>query len=92
MINSKAPTSTDTHYSKGLPSKIAYEKLSPYFAFKPHDVIQHTLQQTTQLDKSTIHYPLQRHLKSRFQMLRHKRLNEVIAADTHFDSEKSIEG
>ena len=35
---------------------------------------------------------MQRHLKSCFQMLRHKRLNEVIAIDTYFDNEKSIEG
>jgi hypothetical protein len=32
------------------------------------------------------------HLKSRFQMLRHKSLNEVIATDTYFANEKSIEG
>jgi hypothetical protein len=82
----------DSFYSKALPAKIDYEKLSPYFAFRPHDVIQHTLRQTTQLAKSTIHYPMRRHLKSRFQMLRHKRLNEVIATDTYFANEKSIEG
>jgi hypothetical protein len=35
---------------------------------------------------------MQRHLKSRFQMLRHKRLNEVIATDTYVSSVKSIEG
>jgi hypothetical protein len=40
----------DSFYSKGLPAKIDYEKLSPYFAFRPHDVIQHTLTQTTQLN------------------------------------------
>jgi hypothetical protein len=33
----------DPHFSKALPSKINYERLSPYFAFRPHDVIQHTL-------------------------------------------------
>jgi hypothetical protein len=81
----------DPHYSKALPSKIDYERLSPYFAFRPHDVIQHTLRQTTQLAKSTVHYPMRRHLKSRFQMLRHKRLNEVIPTDTYFSSVKSIE-
>jgi hypothetical protein len=32
------------------------------------------------------------HLKSRLQMLRHKRLNEVITTVTYFASEKSIEG
>jgi hypothetical protein len=35
---------------------------------------------------------MRRHLKSQFQMLRHKRLNEVIATDTYFANEKSIEG
>ena len=91
-FNYTVPTNTDPHFSKALPSKIDYEKLSPYFAFRPHDVIQHTLQQTTQLAKSTIYHPMRRHLKSRFQMLRHKRLNEIIATDTYFASEKSIEG
>jgi hypothetical protein len=68
------------------------KKLSPYFAFRPHDIIQQTIQQTAQLAKSTIHYPMRRHLKSHFQMLRHKRLIEVIATDTYFVSEKSIKG
>jgi hypothetical protein len=82
----------DSFYSKSLPAKVDYEKLSPYFAFRPHDVILHTLRKTTQLAKSTIHYPMIHHLKSRFQMLRHKSLHEVIATDTYFENEKSIEG
>jgi hypothetical protein len=79
------------HFSKALPSKIDYETLSPYFAYRPHDVVQHTLRQTTQLAKSTFHYLMRRHLISRFQMLRHERLNEVIATDTFFSSVKFIE-
>jgi hypothetical protein len=35
---------------------------------------------------------MRRHLKSRFQILSHKRLNEVIATDTYFVNEKSIKG
>jgi hypothetical protein len=35
---------------------------------------------------------MRRHLKRWFQMLRHKRLNEIIATDTYFANEKSIEG
>jgi hypothetical protein len=81
----------DSFYRKALPDKINFKKLSPYFGFRLHDVIQHTLRQTTQLAKSTIHYPMRHHLKSRFQMLRHKSLNEVIAEDTYFANEKSIE-
>jgi hypothetical protein len=30
--------------------------------------------------------------KSCFQVLRHKRLNDVIVTDTYFDTDKSIEG
>jgi hypothetical protein len=62
----------DSFYSKAIPTKADYETLSPYFAFRPHDVMQHTLRQKPQLAKSTIHYPMRHHLKSRFQMLRHK--------------------
>jgi hypothetical protein len=75
-----------------LPAKIEYEKISPYFTFRPHDIILHSLRQTTQLATSTIHYPMRRHLKSRFQVLRHKSLNEFIAINTYFENEKSIEG
>jgi hypothetical protein len=39
----------DSFYDKALPAKFDYEKLSPYFAFRPHDVIHHTSRQTTQL-------------------------------------------
>jgi hypothetical protein len=45
---------TDPHFSKALPSKIDYKRSSPYFLFRPHYVIQHTLRQTTQLAKSTM--------------------------------------
>jgi hypothetical protein len=54
-IDNSLLVNADLHYSKALPSKIDYERLSPYFAFRSHDVIQHTLRQTTQLAKSTVH-------------------------------------
>jgi hypothetical protein len=63
-----------------------------FFASRPHEVIQHTLTQTIQLAKSIIHHHMQRDLKSRFQILQHKIINEVIATDTYFDNDKSIEG
>jgi hypothetical protein len=37
----------DSMYRKALPAKIDYEKSSPYFVFRQHDVTQHTLRQTT---------------------------------------------
>jgi hypothetical protein len=75
-----------------LPAKIDYENLSYYLAFRPHDALQHTLRQKTQLAKSTIRYSMRRHLKILFKMQSHKRLHAVIATDTHFANEKSIEG
>jgi hypothetical protein len=75
--------SKDSFYSKALPTKIDYEKLSPYFAFRLHSA--HMMLHSIPLshEKSS---------QSRFQMLRHKMLNEVIATDTYFANEKSIEG
>jgi hypothetical protein len=84
------PLNNDSFYSKALPAKIDNQKLSPYIVFCPHDVIQHTFRHTTQLAKSTIHYPMRHHLKSRFQMIRHKRFNEVIATDTYFANENQL--
>jgi hypothetical protein len=62
----------DSFYRKALPAKTDYKKQSPYFAFRPHDVIHHSLRQTTQQTKSTIHFLMRLPIKSRFQMLRHK--------------------
>jgi hypothetical protein len=56
-INHKAPTNTDRHYDKALPIKVDYQKLSPYFAFRPREVIRYTLIQTTKL-KSIIQHPM----------------------------------
>ena len=74
-VSNVMPITTDPNLSKALPGKIDFERLSPYFTFQRNDVIQHTLRQTTQLAKSTIHYRMRRHLTNLFQMLRHKRLN-----------------
>jgi hypothetical protein len=41
--NDKNQLNEDSFYRKALPAKIDYEKLSHYFAFRPHDVLQHTL-------------------------------------------------
>ena len=86
------PDPTVSKFSRAIPKKVDIEKLAPYFAFRPADVIRNTLRKTTQLATSVVHFPLRRHLKSRFQMLRKRRLNEVIATDTYFSSVKSLEG
>jgi hypothetical protein len=48
-INDLAPVFTDSFYNKASHAKFDYETLSLYFSFLPHDVIQNTLKQTTQL-------------------------------------------
>jgi hypothetical protein len=57
---------TDVQYSTALPYKNEYERLSLTPAFRPHDIIQNTLQQTTPLANSAIHYSMQHHLKCCF--------------------------
>jgi hypothetical protein len=80
----------DSFYIKALPAKIDCKKLSPYFAFSLHNVIQHTSRQTTQLSNSTMHYTMRCHLKSHFQMLRQKKVNKVIAIDTFFSMKNQL--
>jgi hypothetical protein len=58
------PLNTDPHCSKALLCKIAYESLSPYFAFRLDDVIQNTLRQTSLLAKSTIYSSMRSHLNT----------------------------
>ena len=88
----KSSLSQTPHLYKATPAKIDLDKLRLCFLYRPEHVIKKTLENTTQLAKAVVNSPLRRHLKSRFQMLRHPRLNEVIATDTYFSSVRSIEG
>jgi len=80
------------HLHRAVPQPIDYEQLAPHFAYQTAEIIRQTLKRTTQLAKTIIRQPLRRHFKSRFQMLRKKRLNEIISTDTYFSSIRSIEG
>ena len=80
------------HLHRALPAKIDFNKFSKYFYYRPMDVIKKTLQNTTQLAKAEIRYPLRRHMRSRFHQLRRPRLNEVVATDTKFAKVRSVEG
>ena len=75
---------------RAVPAKVNYDKMAPYFLYRSKEVIKKTLENTTQMAKAVISSLLRRHLKSRFLMLRHRRINEVIATDTYFLSTKSI--
>jgi hypothetical protein len=41
------------------------QKLQPFLAYHPLDIVKKTLEHTTQMAKSSIRYPLQRHFKAR---------------------------
>ena len=66
--------------------------LQEKLAFFPKDVIMETLKRTTQLARYIQIFPMRKHIKSMFQMLRKKRVNEVHSTDTYFSSVKSVEG
>ncbi len=77
---------------KVIPAKLDFQKLAPYFGYRPRQVIHKTIENTTQLAKAIIHMPLRRHFKSRFHMLRRKRRNEMVATDTYFSTVPAICG
>ena len=78
--------------NKAKPTNIDYDKLKVHFAYQTVDIIRNTLHQTTPMAKVIVRFPLRIHFKSRFQILRKKRLNEVVATDIYFSSTKSLEG
>jgi hypothetical protein len=84
------PTSKDLYYNESLPGKIDKGSLSPYFPFRPHDVMNHNVQQSKKLTKSTIYHPMRCYLKPRFQMLRYKRVEEVIDTDIYFENKDQL--
>ncbi len=86
------PILKEPQLHKVIPSKLDFTKMAPYFGYRPKNVIQKTIEKTTQLAKAIIHMPLRRHFKSRFHMLRRKRRNEVVATDTYYASVSSICG
>ena len=69
-----------------------WELLQEKLAFFPKDVVRETIKRTTQLAIYVLIFPMSKHIKSMFQMLRIKRINETQSTDTYFSSEKSIEG
>ena len=69
-----------------------WELLQEKLAFFPKDVVMETIKRTTQLARYVQIFPMRKHIKSMFQMLRRKRINETQSTDTYFSSEKSIEG
>jgi hypothetical protein len=62
------------------------ERVRPYLAWLPAQVVTETLKRTTQLAKAVVRFPMVRHLKSCFANLQMPRLKEIVAMDTFFAS------
>jgi Reverse transcriptase (RNA-dependent DNA polymerase) len=60
------------------------QKVQPFLAWRPLDIVRKTLEVTTQLAQATVSYPLRRHLKPRNPWMNVKRLNEVVSTDPIF--------
>ncbi len=94
-LNHYYPVHADDHrhlhlVTKRIPQDLL--KLQPYLGFQSLEVIQHTLEKTTQLAKSFYRSPLRRHLKARFPQLNRPRLREKVATDTFFANCRGITG
>ena len=57
------------------------QKLRPFLAFRPLDIVRKTLSNTTQMARLIIRYPLRKHVKARFPFLNTRRINEGISTD-----------
>jgi hypothetical protein len=67
-------------------------QLQPNFAFRPLEVIQKTLQNTTQLAKAVVNVPMTRPLASHFKWLSRFRLRETVCTDTIFSNHQDVNG
>jgi len=80
----------------GKHKPIDFNKLRPYFLWKPTDTIKKTFAVTTQFMETvwynTPRLPLRRHYKSRAHFMNVRRLNEGYATDTIFSNCKAHDG
>ena len=67
------------------------ETFRQYLGWRPLEIVKKTLEHTTQLAKTSITYPLQRHFKARNPFANVHRLNEVVSTDPIFANCRSID-
>jgi hypothetical protein len=63
-----------------------------YLGYRPVDIIQKTLENTSQLARTILRFPMQRHIKARFPWLHCNRLRETVATDTYFTNAHAMGG
>jgi len=96
-ISFKVATSKKAYSTKLKPwHRVKHSELDPsalrqYLGWRPVEIIKATLKHTTQLAKTSITYPLQRHFKARNPFSNVHRLNEVVSTDPIFANCKSLD-
>ena len=68
------------------------EKLKPCLGWKPREIIERTLEATTQYVKSLLRIPMRRHYKTRNRSCFVRRLRETFSTDTFFASKPALGG
>ena len=81
-----------TRYGSAQFTEREVQSLIPKFLYRPRDVVEKTIANTTALAKGDAPAPLRRHIKSRFPQLNVRRTDETVASDTLFGSEVAIGG
>ena len=61
-----------------------FENIRPFLGYRPIEVVKHTIENTTQLVKNIVRFPMRRHIRARFPGLNRNRLREKVATDTYF--------
>ena len=64
--------------------------IRPFLGWRPLEIVRKTLENTTQMAKTNIRYPLQRHFKSRNPWATVHRLDEIVSTDPKFANCKSM--
>ena len=88
-VDLKAKALATSTWHRTTYSSLDPEKLQPFLAYRPLDVVKKTIQNTTQLAKMIVHFPLRRHIKSRFKWANVTRIQETVSTDPLFSNVKS---
>ena len=67
------------------------EMLQKFLGWRPTEIVKQTLEHTTQLAKTHVTYPLQRHFKARNPFSNVHRLDEVVSTDPLFANCPSLD-
>lgn len=86
FIGSYASRTVMANPSISMEDQANFLEMQAKLGWMPLDVVEKTLQCTTQLAKNYFRLPLRQHYKSRFPQLNRNRLREIYCTDTFFSS------